>query len=268
MTIGILYIAIGDYIVFWKGFYETSMKYLLPEDEKHYFVFSDRHIETPSNVTLVYQEDNGWIYNTLNRFEMFLNIKDKIQSFDYLFFFNGNTLFKRVVLPKDIIPTADEDYLVGLSWHTFLIKNRDQYPYDRNPDSTAYIPYGQGQCYYQGGLNGGRTPEYLRLIESCCNAVRKDEESDVMAVTYDESHINKYLLNKNIKTISTTYGRPEEWFFPFYPRIIFRDKFKVFKKEKMFTSNNIHKQKGFIFKRVFEDLYKYVNYKIWQLRNK
>lgn len=113
MTIGVLYIAISEYIIFLDDFYNTSMRYLLPESEKHYFVFSDRHIETRDNVTLIYKEYRGWLHNTLNRFDMFIGIKESLKQLDFLFFFNANTLFKRVILPKDIIPNADEKLFAG-----------------------------------------------------------------------------------------------------------------------------------------------------------
>lgn len=158
-----------------------------------------------------------------------------------------------------------KNYLLGLSWHTFLIKECDQYPYDRNPKSTAYIPYENGQNYYQGGLNDGRTTEYLMLIEFCCNSVLKDEELGIVARINDESHLNKYLFNKKIKTISTLYGKPEEWFFPAFPKIIFRDKEKVLGNKKISALKGFRGSKTFFLKRVFEDLYKYAKYKIRQM---
>ena len=41
MKIGILYIGIGRYICFWKDFYDSCEKFLIPEAEKHYYVFTD-----------------------------------------------------------------------------------------------------------------------------------------------------------------------------------------------------------------------------------
>lgn len=40
----------------------------------------------------------------------------------------------------------------------------------------------------------------------------------------NESYLNKYLLDKQIKILSTEYGRPQEWTVPPTPKIIFRDK--------------------------------------------
>jgi hypothetical protein len=39
--VGILYICTGAYDVFFEGFYHTAEKFLLPNTEKHYFVFTE-----------------------------------------------------------------------------------------------------------------------------------------------------------------------------------------------------------------------------------
>lgn len=59
----------------------------------------------------------------------------------------------------------------------------------------------------------------------------------VTAVYHDESHLNKFLLDRKIKVLSTNYGRPEEWETPQYPKMIFRDKYKIF-------GDEINKMKG------------------------
>lgn len=41
MRIGILYIALGNYHVFFDDFYHTSEKYFLANVEKYYYVFTD-----------------------------------------------------------------------------------------------------------------------------------------------------------------------------------------------------------------------------------
>ena len=40
-TIAILYICTGEYVLFWENFYASAEKHLLPDYEKHYFVFTD-----------------------------------------------------------------------------------------------------------------------------------------------------------------------------------------------------------------------------------
>ncbi len=54
MKIGILFIATGRYICFWKDFYKACEKYLLKNHEKTYFLFTDAELKKiPDNVVLV-----------------------------------------------------------------------------------------------------------------------------------------------------------------------------------------------------------------------
>lgn len=41
--------------------------------------------------------------------------------------------------------------------------SKRKFTYDRNPESSAYIPNGQGQYYFMGGINGGETSAYLEM---------------------------------------------------------------------------------------------------------
>jgi len=226
MKVGILYIALGDYWVFWKDFYESCEKNFLPGVDKEYFVFTNyRDYDKFKNVNIYYQEDLGWPGNTLLRFRMFSEIENDLLRCNYLFFFNSNVLFVDTVYENEIIPKKDDNDLTALTWNVF--SNNKMFPYDRNNESTAYIPNNEGSVYYQGGLNGGEVTEFLKLINSCRENIEFDIKNNIIAKNHDESHLNKYLLNITVKTLDTTYGKPEEWEKPKSPKIIFRDKNKV-----------------------------------------
>lgn len=263
MKVGILYIAIGIYTDFWNDFYQSSEKYFLPDVEKEYYVFSDKDVFHGNNIHFYHQEDLGWPGNTLHRFKMFLGPMDDFSCCDYLFFFNANVLFKSPVLPQEILPSETENYFTALSWHPFRIKHSDQYPYDRNSKSAAYILQGEGAYYFQGGLNGGRKTEYCAFIKECAAAVEQDLSNGICARVNDESYLNKYLLNRQVKVLDTTYGKPEEWFFPFKAKIIFRDKNKFLGIANIRDLKNIRIKKQPMVIRFFIELSKYVRY-LWK----
>lgn len=255
MVIGILYIGIGKYISLWTDFYRSSEKYLFPDAVKRYFVFTDQGNLFPETVTFFHQEDLG-TKNSLYRFKIFYEHRDDLSQCDYLFFFNGDALLKRTIFAEELLPGESDGYLSALSWHIYRIKPVEKLPYDRNPNSTAFIPYGKGQYYFQGGLNGGRTKEYLELIEFCMRAVDTDTLNGIVAAVLDESYLNKYLLDRKVKVLGTEYGKPEKFFFPLHVKMIFRDKNDFFKKRGMGYIRSLDKRPFVV--RFLADLRKYV----------
>ena len=147
---------------------------------------------------------------------------------------------------------------MALSWHIYQIKSPKKFPYDRNPNSLAYISYDEGVYYFQGGLNGGRTKEYLELAEQCMIAVDIDVEKNNIAAVADESYLNRYLLNKKIKIVDTIYGKPEKFFFPIHAKIIFRDKGTFFHSKGIEHVGCINYKPALL--RFFIDLSKYLRY--------
>lgn len=54
---------------------------------------------------------------------MFYEHRTALSQCDYLFFFNGDVVFKRTILSKELIPCESEGYLLALSWHIYQIKS-------------------------------------------------------------------------------------------------------------------------------------------------
>ena len=160
--VAILYIALGRYICFWKDFYESCEEKLL-NCEKRYFIWTDNESFDycdAKNVTVIPAVKKGWPYDTVLRFEMFLQKEKELSKYDYIYFFNANMQFVNYVDLAEIAPQA---------WHTSGIVagihpghngdvddgKIDGYPYERRPQSTAYIPFGHGKHYVCGAFNGG-----------------------------------------------------------------------------------------------------------------
>ena len=208
--IGVLLIILGRYSIFWKDFYKSCEKYFLPNCPKTYFVFTDNDnlmFNKKSNVNIIKQEKMGWPYDSLLRFDMFLSKKEELLQYDYLFFFNIDILFKNTV-GEEILPTAYYDGLMTGSHVGFYDKKTNEFTYDRNPKSTACIPYGQGKHYATGAINGGTSDAFMKLAETCSKNIHIDMRNNVMAVWHDESHLNKYLLDKNPLIMSVNYLYP------------------------------------------------------------
>ena len=209
--ITILYIVTGRYKVFWPEFASSFAEHFLPDTNRHILLFSDEgekffRDSLPSNIELTYHEieHQPWPFMTLMRYHLFMEHYEKWKDSDYIFFINSTYIFYKQI-GTDILPGAEHEYLVAAEHRQSVRRTPDRYTYDRNPDSTAYIPYGQGSHYYAGGFNGGTVPAFKTLCESIIQATDDDLKKDIIALWHDESHLNKYLLNKNIKVLPPTY---------------------------------------------------------------
>ena len=224
MKIAVLYICTGKYTIFWKDFFDSCETYFFNKEERHYFVFTDGELAPSDNERIhrIEQKNLGWPGNTLYRFRMFWGIREQLSDFDYIFFFNANCEFLASV-GTEFLPSKEEGIVV-VQHPGFFNKTPDEVTYDRNPKSRAHIPFGQGSYYICGGINGGHSESYLKLIDSLNKAIVQDDSNGVLALWHDESHINKYILDRPHKLQSPSYCYPEGWDIPFEKVILVRDK--------------------------------------------
>lgn len=240
MTIAILYICTGRYNQFFKGFYQSAEKNLLTNVDKTYFVWTeDDHIAYGlKNVQVIHKECAGFPADSLFRFEMFLQVEDRLKKFDYIYFFNSNAEIRRPI-GNEILPDGS-----GLAMGIWPGRREHQlpmfYPYERIKKSLAYVaPYGRNYTYYMGGLNGGTSTEYLKMIRILSANIRDDYNHGIIAKFHDESHINAYLRKHECKKLGREFCSPEEWVTSDYdPKNVFRNKTLIdphFNKGRKFT---------------------------------
>ena len=200
-------------------FYNSCETNLVPEAEKHYYVFTDQTTITPSDhVEVFHQDDMGWPCNSLLRFKMFCRIKDRLSANDYLFFFNANAQIVTPVTAQDILP-VDEDFSA-----LCIETDPEKMSHERRPESAACVPLGSTKYYYSGALNGGKVQPYLTLLESCNTIVDTDLRNGIMPIWHDESVINKFLSDKRVKVMTREMGKPANWKEPRNAKIILRRK--------------------------------------------
>ena len=228
MKIAILNISIGNYRIFWPDFYLSCMKNFLPDLEKHFFVFTDDIDSFPyidnGNISLYYQENMGWPFNTMKRFHLFNRIKTALEEFDYIFFINGNALFKKKIYSNII---NSNKTVISVQHPGYYNKKVNQFPYERRIESNAYIPYGEGKYYVQGAFVGGTKVGFLEMCEKLEKDTEEDIRKKIIAVWHDESFLNKYFYdNKQAQILGHQYLSFEEIVFPYEAPIVLRDKRK------------------------------------------
>lgn len=222
----VFYIATGKYIAMWDEFYSTFSKYFLRDCRCRIILFTDKpdKINAGEDVIKVKITAHPWPYITLLRFHIFMEHYDLWKNEDYVFFLNANFSFKKSIR-RAILP-----YKEGLAAGYLLRGPVEKYPYERRPESTAYIPIGKGRRYYQGGFNGGKAHLFAEMCKTLIKNIDEDEKKGITAVWHDESHINKYLLTHAVKAIPPRYLCPEEryhWYRKPFVRAILRDKRKI-----------------------------------------
>lgn len=212
--VGILYIALGRYTVFWDEFYESCERHLLHAD-KHYFIWTDNPTDAMrrDNVTIIPAQKRGWPYDSLMRFEMFYAHKKELSKFDYLFFFNANFKF---INDTDLSEIAPREWDGGLcaslhpGRHGDIWRDTpDGFPYERRKESTACVPYGVGRHYVCGAFNGGTADAFLEMCRVLSKNVQTDIKNGINAVVDDESHLNAYLAPRDFLLCGRAYGYPE-----------------------------------------------------------
>lgn len=160
----------------------------------------------------MYQQKLGWPDDTLMRFHMFSKIDGPLKAFDYIFFCNANTRFKQPIT-FDLLRVNGADPDVITVRHPFFhwVRNPDDYPYERNGRSSAFIQKGKGKYYVMGGFNGGKSTSYLKLIAHLKYNIDLDKKKGIVARWHDESHLNKYIyeLQENVKFLDHNFGFPE-----------------------------------------------------------
>ena len=227
--VAILYIATGRYITFWDFFYKSAEQNLLLNSSKHYFVFTDckelLESDIEKNITYIKQQKLGWPYDTLMRFNIFLTQKDQLKKFDYIFFFNANTEIIKNIKEEDLLPLhSDENLVLTHQPHVFH-KNKKQFTYDRNPLSNAYIPLSQGRYYFTGALNGGKSVNFLEMCEHLNRNTKEDLDQNIIALWHDESHLNKYVLDRtDVKILPPYFTRGEKEYWKKESKVMFSDK--------------------------------------------
>lgn len=227
MKTAILNISIGNYFRFWEKFYESSKANFLPDTEKTYFIFTDKpksEIKDSPDIIYIYQENLGWPFNTMKRFAMFERIKDQLREFDYIFFINGNALFTEKLNIKFIKENKD---LITVQHPGFYRKAISEVPFERNPESNAYIPVGNGKFYIQGAFIGGKAAPFLDMVSELNRLTEEDLSKNIVAVWHDESFINKYIVGReNVQVLGPQYLGYEEYVHPYKAPIILRNKRK------------------------------------------
>ncbi|XP_072287759.1 histo-blood group ABO system transferase-like isoform X3 [Pyxicephalus adspersus] len=209
VRVGITVFAIKKYTVFVQNFIESAEKFFMIGHKVNYYVFTDRVSDIPNmtlnkdrNLTILKVPSYPrWQDVSMRRMEMIRDFaREKIASEDFLVCVDVDMKFNDEVgveILSDLFGTLNP-WMFGLP--------HEQYTYERNPQSEAYIPTDEGDFYYAGTFFGGSVEKVYKLTNFCHNAMMTDKAKNLEPVWHDESYLNKYLLyHKPTKILSPEY---------------------------------------------------------------
>ena len=185
-------IATNKYTMFVDNFYESCKKFFATDQEVSYLLFTNHmDFETSVDVPLKksFVEHKPFPEPTIKRYHYFLQERDYLNQFDYVFYSDIDMQFVGEVSGEEIC------HDLTLTLHP-CIREKHMFTYDGNPESTAYIDNSlEGTNYFCGGFNGGSSKHFVKLAESISKNVDTDEQKNVVALWHDESHLNRYAID-------------------------------------------------------------------------
>ncbi|XP_053086176.1 globoside alpha-1,3-N-acetylgalactosaminyltransferase 1-like isoform X2 [Pangasianodon hypophthalmus] len=210
ITVATTVFALGKYVRFLKDFLESAEQHFMVGYRVHYYLFTDRPDEVPvvtlgegRQLTVIKTaSSNRWQEISLRRMELIEKLieEELTNKVDYIFSLDVDSKFYAHWGAESL---GD---LVGVLHAWFFATSREQFTYERRPESQAFIPLEEGDYYYGGAVIGGRLDKVLKLAKTCRMQLEADRANQIEAAWQEESHLNKYFLyNKPTKLLSPEY---------------------------------------------------------------
>lgn len=232
MKIAIFTMSFGKYDIFFEDLYKSTKQYFLPNIEKKYFLFTDKKFNEENDLIQIHHGKMGWPFDTMMRFHLMCKIKQQLLEYDYMFFLNVNMQAVSLI-GEEILPENGNNFLMGCEHPLHYDWHRSKFPYERNVNSCFYIPQNEGNTYYQGCFNGGRTDKFLEMSEILREKIKIDFNNKIIPIWHDESALNWYYKDKNPLSLSYSYIYPEDMDMPKPKIMIQRNKWKYMKREEL-----------------------------------
>lgn len=182
-------IATNRYMTFVPEILESVNTHFFPSAERRVIIHTNLELPEFNYPSLTIEKHTiphePWPYVTLNRFHYFLQTKERLKDSDYCFYIDVDAIF---------IKTLDwnlPDHGIFGTIHPCF----DSGPGtpDRWPKSTAYISESSNNRYYYGGFFGGKSEDFIFMINELKNRIDIDIMNGYIALWHDESHLNCYL---------------------------------------------------------------------------
>uniref|UniRef100_UPI0037E7FD5D globoside alpha-1,3-N-acetylgalactosaminyltransferase 1-like n=1 Tax=Semicossyphus pulcher TaxID=241346 RepID=UPI0037E7FD5D len=202
--------AVGKYIMFLKNFLETAEQHFFVGFRVHIYVFTDQPNEVPQVkmadgrkvMVRSVPSSNRWQEISARRMELIQTLieEELLKTTDYIFCLDVDSKFHGRWGAESL------GGLVAVIHPGYYWDSRSKFPYERRPQSRAYVAPEEGDFYYCGGAFGGSLQEVHLLAKTCRLNFENDAVEGIEAAWQEESHLNRYMwINKPSKVLSPEY---------------------------------------------------------------
>ncbi|XP_026251405.1 putative glycosyltransferase 6 domain-containing protein 1 [Urocitellus parryii] len=210
LTVGLAVFARGRFAdEYLEVFLQSANKYFMPGHRVVFYIMTDDYVKRPSMELrplctfqlLLMEEEQWWSDIDLVRMKVLGEhiVAHILQEADFLFSMTADLVFR-----DDFgVETLGTSVAQLHAWWYF--RNTRNYPYERRPQSSAYIPFGQGDFFYGSSIIGGTPQRVLDFIRDYMEGVIHDLKIGLNSTF--ERHLNKFFfLHKPTKLLSPEYG--------------------------------------------------------------
>jgi len=203
ISIGFVLVATGKYSIYIQPLINSIEKYFLPNNKKHYHIFSDKSWVVDGigdNYSFHNVAHKPFPYPTLYRFHYFNKYKESLTQ-NQIIYIDADTLIKSPVGTE----VLSERTVVQ---HCGFVNNMGSF--ETRPESKAYVVPGTERNYFGGGFYSFSNNEFFKMSAECSRLIDIDESNGIIPVWHDESMMNKYMIdNPPSVVLSPGYHYPE-----------------------------------------------------------
>ena len=201
ISVGFLIVATGKYDVFLKPLIDSIEKFVLPNNRKNYYIFSDKDIKLDiDNYNVFRIEHKPFPYPTLHRFHFFNEYFDKIDT-DQLVYIDADTLITDNIGTEILNP-------ITVTQHCGFVGRYGTF--ENRLNSKSYVSRLEAKNYFGGGFYSFSRDEFYKMMTYCKEIIDVDSSRGITPIWHDESAMNKYMTTTIPSVVlSPSYHYPE-----------------------------------------------------------
>lgn len=232
----VLSIATDRYLDYWQNMILSAIQNANFKDVQ-VLLFTDKPENISKEIREFFQDNlvtvkishEPWPFPTLKRFEYIVNNSEKINALNVLYldadmFFQDYfdfDHFTQILEKEKLILVQHPGYfrprgyerlhfyftnpLQFLRDFLLILKHGSLGSWEKNPNSSAYVERKFRKVYFCGGIWMGQRNAVLEMSQQLSRNINSDLQESVIAIFHDESHLNRYAVDKNHATLDPSY---------------------------------------------------------------